>query len=1194
MAYVLIPHLDPGHRSIMSEILSRTSPVPVKEAQEGLQVEPNHAYVISPNTVMTIEEERLKLAPRELAHGGKHECIDHFMVSLAKQYREQAIGIVLSGTASDGSIGVETIKSEGGITFAQDESAEFSDMPRNAIATGCVDFVLPPESIALELSKISRHPYLLHPPPSVAPEAKHAPPDPNRERVFGLLRAVTGVDFAQYKQTTIERRIARRMAIRKIDTLPGYVHYLEDHPPEVRALHDELLINVTSFFRDPEAFEILKHSVFPALLKDRSAHDPVRIWIPGCSTGEEAYSILISLVEFQAERGIHVDCQLFGTDISERAVEKARSGIYDNGIRSEVSEDRLRRFFTPAGGGAYRISKPIRDLCVFAKQDLTRDPPFSRLDLLSCRNMLIYLGGALQKRVIPLFHYALKPGGFLFLGSSESVDRYSSLFSLLDKTHKVYRRLPGPSPEPPAFAPERFPKVEPPLRAEPEAALPVVVDVAKVMDRFLLAHCVPGVILLNSQDQVVEVRGDTAPFLRIAPGKLSASVLRLVREELVVDLDRAVRQAKETGLAARRAGIRFGPPDQLREIAIEVTPLQGTSGTEQHFVVLFRDVNFPPPPSAPLAPPGSPPPAKETENSLVQEIAKLTAELGGQRDYHQSIVEKLEAANEELRSAGEETLSANEELQSTNEELETSKEEIQSANEELATLNDELQHKNQEMAELNSDLANVILGSNVALAIVDTALMLRRFTPQAEKLLHLVASDVGRRITDFKASVLIPDLERTVLGVIDSLSPVEQEIQDGLGRWYSLRVRPYRDIENRIQGAVLIFNDINEIRKALLSLEEAHALTEGIVETVRMPLLILERDLRVRSANRSFYETFQVSKEETEGSAIYDLGNGQWAIPKLRTLLEDVLPKNSSFESMEVEHDFERIGRRTMLLYARQIRLDDVSAGKILLAIEDVTSRKQVQAEIEQLNAGLERRVHERTSMLEGARGEMEAFTYSVAHDLRAPLRAMGGFAEVLLDDYVDRPLDAQGKDFARRIIDSSQRMDTLIQDLLSYSQLSRDQDTAVAVDGIDLNEVLDGILVGMASELSARKAEITVEKPLPTVRAHRGSLQQVLTNLASNAVKFVAPDVRPRVRIWAEPRGEWVRLWIEDNGIGIEPQYQEKIFRVFERLNRSEAYPGTGIGLAIVRRAVGKMGGRVGVESAPGKGSRFWIELKK
>ncbi|HEX7899652.1 MAG TPA: chemotaxis protein CheB [Planctomycetota bacterium] len=1174
LAYVLIPHLDPSHPSIMSDILSRTTPMPVKEAQDGLPVEADHAYVISPNTIMTIADGKLRLVPRGLGPHAKHECIDHFMVSLARHYREKAIGVVLSGTASDGTAGIEAIKAEGGITFAQDESAEFGDMPRNAIETGCVDFVLSPEGIARELSRIGRHPYV----------ARARPPDPPRpadgdhDKLFGLLRATTGVDFAQYKQSTIERRIARRMAIHKMEAFADYARFLEKTPLEVRALHDELLINVTSFFREPEAFDVLKGSVFPALLQNRPDQEPLRLWIPGCSTGEEAYSILIALVEYLQDAGRHFDVQLFGTDVSERATDKARAGLFDPGIQAEVSAERLSRFFTPGDGGTFRVAKSIRDLCVFARQDVTRDPPFSRLDLISCRNMLIYLGPALQKRVIPIFHYALKPGGFLLLGSSESVDRYPQLFLLQDKKTKVYRRQPGTSSEAPTFAPERlFSKAARHPGAEPE---PSAFDVARATDRYLLSNHVPGVVVLNARDQVVEVRGDTEAFLKIPPGKLSASVLKMVREDLVVDLDRLIREAKLTGARVRKDGVRFEYRNRVANAVIEVAPLAGPAGAEPHVIVVFM-------PGAVSAAPPAPGEASNAAAPGDGEFAKLKAELVAQRDYQQSIFEKLEAANEELRSASEETLSANEELQSTNEELETSKEELQSSNEELTTLNDELQHKNAELGEANSDLANVFLASNVALAIVDAGLKFRRFTPQAEKLLNLAATDVGRRITDFKAVADIPGLEEMILSVIETLSPLEQEVRVGGGRWCSVRVRPYRDLDNRIRGVVLVFVDIDAIKRALLALEEATAVTEGIVETVQVPLVILDGDLTVHRANRAFYSTFALSKADVEGRPIYDVGNRRWADAPLRTALDQILPKDSHFEGLEIRQE---AGGRILLLNARRIVLEGSGGSKILLSIEDVTGRRQAEEEIAKLNVGLERRVSERTSELEGARGEMEAFTYSVAHDLRSPLRAMGGFAEALLEDYVDRPLDEDGQDFARRIISSAKRMDSLIQDLLSYSHLARDEG---AVADVDLNALLDAALHDLSADLEAKGARVTVDKPLPVVKAHWNSLLQAVTNLVSNAVKFVAPGVESRVRVRAESRGDRARLWVEDNGIGVEKQYHDRIFNVFERLNPASAYPGTGIGLAIVRRAVERVGGAAGVEPGPGPGSRFWIDLR-
>lgn len=1317
MAYVLIPHLDPTHESLMSELLSRTAKISIQEVDPGMRVEPGHAYVIRPNTIMTIADERLHLVPRHALRGTKHECINHFMVSLAQAYRERAIGVILSGTASDGSLGIETIKSEGGVTFAQDESAEFKDMPRNAIATGAVDFVLPPEGIARELERISRHPYLAHPQPALFGESGGKPVDGDLGKTFLLLKGATGVDFAHYKRTTVERRIARRMAIAKIEKLSDYERHLEDNPQEVRILHDELLINVTSFFREPEAFGALRAKVFPILLKDRTDHDPIRIWVPGCSSGEEVYSIAIALTEFLEEKGTRWEIQLFGTDVSERAVEKARAGEYESGITSEVSAERLRRFFAKTEGGGYQISKAIRDLCVFARQDVTRDPPFSRLDLLSCRNMLIYLGASLQKRVIPFFHYALKRTGFLMLGSSESVERYTSLFTPVDKKYKIYSKIPGSQAEHAPFASERaHPKMEFGQGAKEATDTGTEFDVGKAADRLLLTQYVPAGIVVNDRGQVMEVRGETGPYLRPAPGKPSPSVLKMVREDLVVDLDAAVREARQTGARVRRSGVRFKFEERLREVEIEVAPIVGPSADGHHFLVLFKETPSRTPPE-----PGKPPknqkkkrgkgtaPGDERDRENVQ----LKAQLAAAREYQQSVVEKLEAANEELRSASEETLSANEELQSTNEELETSKEELQSANEELTTLNDELQHKNLDLGQLNSDLANVITGVNIPLAIVDANLRLRRFTPQAEKLLSVVAGDVGRRITDFKLMVEVTDLERVLLSVIDTLSPMDEEVRDAEGRWYSMRVRPYRTAENRIDGVVIVFVEIDALKRSMAEIEEGRAFMEAILDSIRDPLVVLDEKLRVKMANGAFYETFRVTKEESENLYLCDLGNRQWNIHRLRELLEEIANKDVRFKGVEIEHEFQNIGRKVMLLHARRVVARPGRPLRILLAIEDVTElrnamnarlrlasvvdsshdaiittslehtilswngaaekifgyeaqeilgkpnsilwppdwqeeekkigqriangervppydtkrrrkdgslvdvsvtisplvetsgkiagaskiirdiseRKRAEEEIQAAKESLERRVRARTAELEASFKHLDTFTYTVSHDLRAPLRAMNSYSQMLIEDYSGKVLDETAQDYARRIAEAARRMDKLVQDLLEYSRLTRAE---IPIERVDLGALVSEVLKGMEGEIHERKAQVMVDESLPVVQGHRVTLDQVLTNLISNATKFVAPGVLPRVQVRKELRDDGVRLWIEDNGIGIPQEQHQRIFGVFEHLHKQEEYPGTGIGLAIVKKAMERIGGKVGLESQVGKGSRFWIELPK
>jgi two-component system CheB/CheR fusion protein len=1064
MAFVLIPHLDPTHESIMPALLAKRTSMAIEEVRDGIPLGPNRVYVIKPNTVMTLSEGKLWVAPRE-RHGGRHDCIDHFLISLAEERRDKAIGVILSGTASDGSAGVRAVKAEGGITFAQDDSAQFREMPRNAAATGAVDFVLPPEGIARELARISRHPYLAHPPPPPPPAA--AAGEDAFAAVLRLLSRATHVDFAHYKETTLRRRIARRMALGRFETLEEYSKHLQNAPHEVQALHDDVLIHVTSFFREPEAFVALRETVFPALVKDRPAHEPLRVWVPGCSTGEEAYSIAISLVEYLEEQKSPLGIQLFGTDVSERAVERARAGVYENSIEGDVGPERLRRFFTSLGAGSFQISKTVRDLCVFARQDVTRDPPFSRIDLLSCRNLLIYLGPVLQKRVIPSFHYALKPGGYLLLGPSESVDGFSHLFRLVDKRFKIYSKVllahppaagVGLGEAPPAIVGGQD------LGREPSFHRPVEQDVRREADRALLAEFAPASILVTGEGDVIDVRGDTGPYLTPAPGRPSFKLVKMVREDLLPELDRALREAGEKGERVRRPGVRFRAPDRLREIDLEVFPVAGPSAQGRYFAVLFRETRGNGGKTPTSAPAAAPAPGGEAD----PEVSRLREELASLKAYQRAVLERYEAADEELRAAHEEVLSANEELQSTNEELETSKEELQSANEELVTLNEELQNRNLELGELNSDLTNVLSSLNIPLAIVDRHLRLRRYTPAAEKLLSVIPGDIDRRLTDLKIKVHIPDFEDLIAGVLRTLVPVDREVRDVEGRWYSLRIRPYRGLDDKIDGAVLVLVDIDALKN-------------------------------------------------------------------------------------------------------------------------QIAERKRAEEEIRRLNASLEERVEDRTADLKAAVEELEAFSYSVSHDLRAPLRAMNAFNRILLEDYGGKVLDETAQDHVRRAAEAATRLDKLVRDLLEYARLSR---AALDLERVEVKTVVSKVLEEMAEELRERKARVTVEEPLHAVVGHRLTLGLVIANLLSNAAKFVASGVPPEITIRSEPRGGRVRLWVEDKGIGIAPDHFGRIFDVFQRLNKQELYPGTGIGLAIVRKAARRMRGEAGVESEPGKGSRFWVEL--
>jgi PAS domain S-box-containing protein len=952
MAFVLVQHLDPRHESKLVSLLSKVTRTPIVEAAQGLAVRPDHIYVIPPNTTMTIAAGSLQLEPRGEARG-LHLPIDQFLKSLAEDQQSAAIGVILSGTGSDGTLGLAEIKAAGGITFAQDrESAKHDGMPLSAVGSGSVDFILPPKKIALELAKVGRHPYLA---PSQTDE--HGTMDTGEEesfrKIIALLRSSFGVDFTHYRDTTIKRRAMRRMVLHTKETLADYARQLEEDRPELQSLYQDILINVTSFFRDPEMYEALKTSVFPEIIQTKSAGAAVRVWTPGCSTGQEAYSLAIALWEFLGEKPVRPPIQVFATDLSDTvSLEKARAGLYPESIEAEVSPERLRRFFSKEDG-KYRINKSIRDLCVFAKQNIVGDPPFSRVDLISCRNVLIYLAPPLQERVLPTFHYALNPTGFLMLGTSETVGAFSDLFHVVDKKHKIYRKKPTAFWQYPHFnAADYLAGVpgEPRTISQPS---PTPAELQKEADRIVLGQYAPAGVLVSESLEILQFRGRTSPYLEPAPGAPSRNLLKMAREGLFVELESALAEARKENAAAERWGVPVQGDGPVRGVNLKVIPVNLPGMGECCFLVLFEEARPPTGEEAAGAGRAAGPRSSEASRArswlkrlsgwtraAEQPSAGLTPP--DDRDRDREFVQ----LRRELVAAREQQQSTIEQQDATNEELKSAKEELQSINEELTTVNEQLQNRNVELNRLNDDLVNFLGSGNVPMVALGIDLRIRRFTPAAGKVLNLLPTDVGRSIGDIKPPVEAPDLEALLGKVIETVRVTEREVRDRDGRWYQLRLHPYRTADHKIDGAVMVLFDIDEAKSAQMRLEESADYARAIVQTVREPLLILDGDLRVKSANQSFYQNFQVTPGETENQFLYELGGGQWDIPRLRTLLEDVLPKENSFQDFEVDHTFEVIGRRRMLLNGRKIRSQCGHSGLILLAIDDITERWRVGAEL--------------------------------------------------------------------------------------------------------------------------------------------------------------------------------------------------------------------------------------------------------
>ena len=949
MAFVFVQHLDPTHHSMLAELLSKASSIPVIEAKNGAKLEKNRVYVIPPNVKMEILQGRVQLTPRK-EDQGPHLPIDFFMRSLAEERKGKAVGVVLSGTGSDGTLGLAAIKAEGGVTFAQaPTSAKYDGMPRSAIASGCVDSVLTAEEIAEELGRVGRHPYFVR--VKTADVEKQVENDGVYEKVFSLLRKSSGVDFRLYKPGTVRRRTMRRMAVHKIDSVRDYVKHLHAHPEEVEQLYQDLLIPVTSFFRDPEAFEILKSSVFPSILKDKSNRGNIRVWAPGCSTGEETYSLAMALLEFLGARSPGIQIQLFGTDANERGIDKARTGIYLEQIAQDVSPERLRRFFVKVEDG-YRVSKAVRDFCVFARQNIIEDPPFSQMNLVSCRNLLIYFGASLQKKIMPVLHYALKPAGFLMLGNSESVSAFPSLFASVDKKHKIFSKKLAATRlhyEFPTIPSHREGRIAYTPRPQPERAVPKATrSLQQETDRIVLEHHSPAGLIINSEMEIVHFRGRTSPYVEPAPGKASLNLLKMARGGLAEELRSLINQAAKKG-SARRKDVTFEHNGRGRSVNISVEQLNVSAIPEDiHYVVLFEAI---PPQTLPGKTAGRGSKSTAPSVSKDRRFIELQRRATSTEDHLRAVIESKEAIEEEFQSANEEILSANEELQSSNEELETSKEELQSTNEELTTVNDELRNRNVELGQLNNDLSNLLSSTTLPVVMVDRGLRIRRATAASTNVLKILPSDIGRPITEIRSDLNVHNLDKLITEVIDTLATKELEVQDTEGCWYSLQIRPYRTVDDKIDGGVLVLSDINLTKNTSERFKKAKEFAEGIIDTVHEPLIVLDSDLRVIYANPAFLTNFQVSRDETERRFLYRIGNEQWNIPELRALLEKVAANDTPVNDFEVTHDFPGLGSKTMLLNARPIHDAHRDERLILLAIEDITERKQGEAALRQLAA---------------------------------------------------------------------------------------------------------------------------------------------------------------------------------------------------------------------------------------------------
>jgi len=1155
MAYVFLQHLDPSHHSALEEILSRTTKIPVTQVAEGTEVQRKHIYVIPPNSDMIIKDGALRLSPRSLTQG-QHRPIDSFFISLAEDVGDRAIGVILSGTASDGTSGCMAIKSVGGITLAQDEaSAKYSSMPRSAVESGSVDYVLPPKAIAEELARIEKHPYIARVP--TRPDELLGPASPHEiHQLFTMLREAKGVDFTHYKQTTLQRRIKRRMVLTQSERLEGYLRFVKRNPKELDELYKDVLIHVTGFFRDPGAFDALRKEVFPLLVKDRKPSDwPIRVWIPGCSTGEEAYSLAIALLEYIGPNNANISAppsfravQVFATDISDAALDRARAGIYQDSVVADISPQRLKRFFMRADKG-YQILQFVREVCIFAKQNIAKDPPFSGLDLISCRNLLIYLGPELQKRVIPTMHYALRPGAHLMLGGAESLGVFTDYFTLIDKKYKIYQKKASA-----ARLVTYFTGVDYSLRRRrSDVSTPkgssAAFSLEKEVERELVNRFVPASIVVNSEMEILQFRGKTGAYLEPAAGQPTFSLSKMAREGLLIDLRAALHTAKKENVSVRKEGVSIQSFEGTRLINFEVIPVKGEETRERFYIVVFQDA--PPQPSSK----DSAAKVARKDLPLARQNERLAREIRQLRGQLQSLIEEHETTSEEFKTANEEVLSSNEELQSTNEELETAKEELQSTNEELTTVNEELQNRNLELSTANNDLLNVLENVNIPVVIVNNDVRIRRFTPAAQKLLNLLSSDIGRYLGDIRPNMDFDNLGQFARETIENSSFHEAEVRDNLGVWYMLRTRPYKTSEHKVEGAVITFQDIDAFKHTV---EESRAFADTLIETAREAVLILDANLRVLVANPVFYNSFQISQQETVNRTIFELGNKQWNIPALRSLLEKIVQQKTRVDDFEVTHNFEHLGERVMILNARRL---STKQSLIFLSIEDVTERRKANEALEkqaELLKQSEETLRRLSSYLMTLQDEERRRIARELHDSTGQKLAA---AKLQLDSLVK---SGNVKPHEKIIIEAAQWIDECFQEVRTLSQLLHPplldeagliSATRWMVDGFSERAKIqvDLQIIGQFGRLP-QPVELAlfrvVQESLSNIRRHSGATKAQIKLARSDGA---------------------VRLEISDNGKGIPPQLLAKSGRGGQVV---------GVGILGMRERLAQLGGNLDIES--------------
>jgi len=1186
LAFVVILHLSPKHESVADKVLQGSTRMPVIQVTEPTPLEPDHVYVISPNQDLTMSDGHLRVTEAARLRG-HHVAIDLFFRTLADTHQDKAVGIVLSGTGADGAVGIARIKEQGGVTFVQSpDDAEYDDMPRSAIAAAQIDFVLPVAEIPdklIEWWNNARAIQLPEPPDANAPILR-TPPDESEasehalREILEILAVRSGHDFRYYKRATVLRRIERRMQVNVQQNLPAYRDFLKERPEEARALLDDMLIGVTNFFRDRESFDALEREVMPEIMHGGRRDEPVRVWVPGCATGEEAYSIAMLLADQAHTLATPPAFQVFASDIDEGAIAFGRAGVYPESIVTDVPPTRLRQFFGKEQR-RYRINKAIRDRVLFAMHNVLRDPPFSRIDLISCRNLLIYLDREVQQRLLDMFHFALRPGGYLFLGSSESTDGAAAHYEVVDKHHRIYRARPqartmrqGRAVLPLIAAGSTLPTQS--AHADQHRGF----SFADVHQRVLEYYAPPSVIV-DREGSIVHLSEHAGRYLRLPGGEptrnLVAATDPVLRAELRSTLFQAVHGNKS--VKARVKIEEVGKPPRF--VNVIARPFRDPEAGADFVLVLFDEVEDA------LGANLEPAPAGDVQKSAV--LQNMEEELQRTRERLQSTVEQYEASNEELKASNGELQAINEELRSASEELETSKEELQSVNEELTTVSYELKTKVEETAKVNDDLQNFIASTDIATIFVDQGLRIKRFTPRATDIFNIIPGDVGRSLLDITSRLDYPELTEDATAAFESLRVIEREVRTDDGRWYAMRVLPYRTAENRIDGAVLTFIDITGLRSAEERITSSEDQLRRAMEGSREhAIMLMDHEGKVTAWNSGAEKLFGWSAEEMTGQSIervFTPEDREAGRPR-REMQQAEQTGRSEDTRWHLTKSGERVFCSGLMSFVKTERF----LGYIKI-VNDATLTE------------LRRRDENRADMAEArsegaASGAMkDEFLAVISHELKNPLNLISVNTELLArmpPARESQPIQS-ALEMIRRAIRGQGK---IIDDLLDMSRI-RTGKLVLNLEAVDMGGLACSIVEIAGADAASTGLEVTctqTDEPV-MVRADAARLEQIVWNLVSNAIKFTPPGGHVEVRVSAD--GNFGKLSVHDDGQGIDKPFLSRIFELFGQAPSRALHGkgGLGIGLALVKQLVERQGGRIEVASqGVGQGAAFSIWLPR